>query len=181
MSSREAKSGKLTLFAVALFVGCSGSEMISGPPRDDSAVQTDSLTYHLQRLPSEYRAYVIATFTNHSNASIYFARCDRNSALPMFGVRRTGPDSTATLFHDWAWACVGGVPTGEILPGATISVRVPVGSMDQPNMYPPLKPEELVGLMRVEISFCKSYSSDSDYCDPLPQAQRSSNAFLVTY
>jgi len=99
----------------------------------------------------------------------------------MFGVRRTGPDSAAKLFSDLAWACVGGVPTGEIPVAGTVTVRVPVGSVDQPAMQPPLEPEELIGLMRVELSLCKKYSADSDDCDPLPQAQRSSNAFYVTY
>jgi hypothetical protein len=168
--------------ASTLLSACSNSQSIAAPPaRDDSPVQTDSLAYHLRRLPSEYRADVTATFINRSASPVYFARCNRQSTTPMFGVRRTGPDSTAKLFSGFAWACVGGVPTGEIPVGGSVTVRVPVGSVDQHAMQPPLKPEDLVGLMRVELSLCKKYSADSDYCDPSPQAQRSSNAFYVSY
>src|SRR4051812_14319678 len=157
---------------------CSKSQNIAPPPaRDDSPVQTDSLIYHLRRLPSEYRAGVTATFVNRSASPVYFARCNRQSTTPMFGVRRTGSDSTAKLFSGLAWACVGGVPTGEIPVGGSVTVRVPLGTVDQSAMQPPLRPEDLVGLMRVELSLCKKYSADSDYCDPSPQTQRSSNAF----
>ena len=151
------------------------------PLRDGSPVQTDALVYHLQRLRSEYRAYARATFINHTISTVYFARCSRESDTPMFGVRRTGADSTRTLFVDWAWACVGGVPTGQILPGDSVTVRVSLGSVDQPAMQPPLKPEDLVGLMRVDFLLCRKYVTDSDDCDKMPQSARTSNAFLVTY
>lgn len=172
--------------AVFLGSGCVAAPettpISGGPPaRDDSPVQTDSLVYHLQRLPSEYRAHVIASFTNRTGSPVYFARCSRNSATPMFGIRRTGVDSTKRLFSDFVWACVGGVPTGEIAPGGTTSVRVPVGSVDQSAMQPPLQPQQLVGLMRVTLVLCRKYSGDSDNCDAVSDAQRRSNAFLVTY
>jgi len=170
------------LLSSSLLGACSNSQNIPRPPaRDDSPVQTDSLIYHLRRLPSEYRADVAATFVNRSASPVYFARCNPQSTTPMFGVRRTGPDSTAKLFSGLAWACVGGVPTGEIPIGGSVTVRVPVGSLDQHAMQPPLKSEDRVGLMRVELSLCKKYSADSDYCDRSPQAQRSSNAFYVSY
>lgn len=172
----------LVVMAVLLGPGCVGARITDAPlARDDSPAQTDSLVYRLQRLPSEYRAFVTATFTNRSPSSVYFARCNRQSTVPMFGIRRTGADSTRVLFSDFAWACVGGVPTGEIAPGVSVTVRVPVGSVDQAAMQPPLKPEHLVGLMRVTLSLCRQYSADSDYCDPVSDAQRISNAFLVTY
>jgi hypothetical protein len=151
------------------------------PVRDDSPVQTDAMVYRLDRRPSEYRAYVTATFTNNTGSPVYFARCNSESHSPMFGIRRTGPDSTKALFSDFAWACVGGVPTGQILPGGSSTVRVPVGSVDQPAMQPPLKPEELVGLMRVSFLLCRSYSADSDDCAAVPEGERISNAFLVRY
>ncbi len=175
----------VVVIAVLLGPGCVGAVTSPGmdapPGRDDSPAQTDSLVYHLQRLPSEYRAYVTATFTNRNSSSVYFARCNRQSTVPIFGIRRTGADSAKILFSDFAWACVGGVPTGEIAPGASLTVRVPVGSVDQAAMQPPLKPEHLIGLMRVTLSLCRQFSADSDYCDPVPDAQRISNAFLVTY
>jgi hypothetical protein len=169
------------IVSIVLGPGCSATGVNAPPVRDNSPVQTDSLVYHLERRSSEYRAYVTATFTNNTSSPVYFARCNGESDLPMFGVRRTGPDSTKTLFLDFAWACVGGVPTGQIPPGGSTTVRVPVGSVDQPAMQPPLKPEDLVGLMRVSLQLCRSYSADSDYCDAVPETERISNAFLVTY
>ena len=169
------------VMSILMGLGCVAIDATAPPARDNSPVQTDSLVYQLERRPTEYRAYVTATFTNNTGSPVYFARCNGESQTPMFGIRRTGPDSSKALFSDFAWACVGGVPTGQILPGGSATVRVPVGSVDQPAMQPPLKAEELVGLMRVTFLLCRSYSADSDYCDAVPEGQRISNAFLVTY
>jgi len=169
------------LAGIILASGCLARDPNAAPVRDNSPIQTDSLVYHLARRPGEYRAYVTATFTNNTGSPVYFARCSGESQTPMFGVRRTGPDSTRRFFSDIAWACVGGVPTGEIPPGGKISVRAIVGSMDQQGMQPPLKPEDRVGLMRVSFMLCRSYSADSDFCDVLPERERISNAFLVAY
>jgi hypothetical protein len=169
------------IVSILLGSGCVATAATAPPVRDNSPVQTDSLVYHLERRPAEYRAYVTATFTNNTSSPVYFARCNGESHTPMFGIRRTGADSTKALFSDFAWACVGGVPTGQIPPGGSTTVRVPIGSVDQPAMQPPLKPEELVGLMRVHFLLCRSYSADSDNCDAMPETERISNAFLVTY
>jgi hypothetical protein len=179
-SSRFLGFGCLVLGS-AVTVGCGIRSNNSVPPRDYSPLQTDSLVYRLKRLPGQYRAYVTATFRNQTAAPIYFRRCNRESTTPMFGLRRTGSDSARVLFSDLAWACVGGVPTGSIPAGDSVIVAVPVGSLDQRAKQPPLRPEHIVGLMRIELSLCHKYSADSDYCDRLPQAQRSSNAFLVEY
>ena len=178
--------GGFNVIAALLTFGCAAGPVTSLqrndiPRRDNSPIQTDSLVYHLQRLSAEYRAYVVAKYTNKTSSSVYFARCNDKSTTPMYGVRRTGADSSKSLFSDVAWACVGGVPTGEIPRGASVTVRVPLGTVDQPAMQPRLKPEELVGLMRVMLELCRTFSTDSDYCDPVPDTQRSSNPFLVTY
>jgi hypothetical protein len=149
--------------------------------RDDSPVQTDALVYTLTRQGDAWRAYVLATYRNTTGAPVSFARCGPGDTLPMYGVRRTGPDSTTTLFLDWAWGCVGGVPTGTIAPGEAVTVRVSLGSVDQPHMQPPLQPEWLVGQMRVVLELCQGAVADSDECAPLPQAARQSNAFLVRF
>ena len=181
MPSRHfVKFGCLTLSSV-ITISCGTGSINGVPPRDQSPLQTDSLVYHLKRLPGEYRAYVSATFRNQTAAPIYFARCNRASTTPMFGLRRTGADSARVLFSDFAWACVGGVPTGSIAPNESVTVNVPAGSLDQRAKQPPLLPEHIVGLMRIELSLCEQYSDDSDDCNSLPQARRSSNAFLVTY
>jgi len=153
------------------------------PSRDSSPVQTDSLVYHLRRSPTEpgALAYVTAVYRNVGAGPVYFPRCTRNFAYPMYKLRRTGADSTRRLFTDWAFACVGGVPTGTIPPGDSVVIRVRVGSIDQPTMYPPLRPGDLIGDLRVELELCDHPSSDSDSCELAPQAKRSSNAFNVRY
>ncbi|MEP6621919.1 MAG: hypothetical protein ABJE47_21530 [bacterium] len=180
--------GWIALLA-GLTVGCSGpgpaAALPFDPPteiaRDQSPVQTDSLSYRLVRGPDEYRAYVVATYRNATPNPVYFARCGLVDSLPMYSIRRSGPDSLRRQFTDWAWGCVGGTPTGVIMPGATASVRVPLGSVDQPNMRPPLKPEDLVGQFRVGMQLCASFVSDSENCAPVPQSARTSNAFIVYY
>ena len=180
------------LLAGALGIGCSDAATPTevAPPlvlqdgipvRDASAIQTDSTVYRLVRLPGEYRTYVTATYRNTTGGAVHYARCGTNSTGPMFGVVRTGPDSTRLYMQDIAWACVGGVPMGTIANGESVTIRVPVGSSDQPRMQPALKPDDLVGLLRVYFGLCKAKAPDSDSCDALPAAQRQSNAFLVTY
>jgi hypothetical protein len=149
--------------------------------RDESPVQTDSLSYGLTRGTREYRAYAMATYRNTTGAAVYFPRCGNKDTLPMFGIARTGPDSLRRLFVDFAWACVGGVPTGVIAPGHSVTVRVPLGSVDQPNMTPPLQPADLVGQLRVELELCSDGVPDSERCTLLPAAARRSNSFVVHY
>jgi hypothetical protein len=178
-------SQRLRLLAAAAVVALAAcddaADPMAVPDRDASPVQTDSLAYTLARGPSAYRAVVTATYRNGGSAPVYFKRCMPNDPLPTVSVRRTGADSARTLFVDWAWACVGGVPTGTLAPGQSVTVRVPVGSVDQPQMQPPLRPEQLVGRLRVELDLCARFTAESDFCEPLPQPQRSSNAFLVRY
>jgi len=151
------------------------------PPWDSSAVQTDSLIYHLRRRADEYRAYATATLRNTTTSPIYFAQCNINTVSPMFGIRRTGADSTRRYFQEWDWACTGGVPTGTLNPGDSIVVRVPLGSVDQPTMQPALQPGDIVGELRIELTLCAQFETESGRCALLPQAQRSSNAFSVRY
>lgn len=153
----------------------------AAPPRDSSPVQTDSVSYRLARLPGAYRAWVMATYRNATGSPVYFKRCGGSDTLPMFGIARTGADSASSFFSDWAWACVGLVPTGTLAPGQSVTVRVQFGSVDQPNMQPPLRPEQLVGLFRIELALCETYSADSDRCVAPALAERRSNAFLVHY
>jgi hypothetical protein len=181
MQSRRCLEFAWLALACAVTAACGTSSVNSVPARDQSPLQTDSLVYHLKRLPGEFRAYVAATFRNQTASPIYFARCNRGSTTPMFVLRRTGSDSARVLFSDLAWACVGGVPTGSIAAGDSVIVNVPVGSLDERAKQPPLMPEHIVGLLRIELSLCQKHSADSDYCARVPQAQSSSNAFLVTY
>ena len=176
--------GRLSLLlapAVGL-LACGGVGDVVGPERDASPIQTDATVYRLQRTSNAYSATAMATYVNHTGTSVYYARCGVGGySGPLFGLRRTGPDSTRTLWTDIAWACVGGVPTGELRPGDSVTVGVRLGAYDQPTMSPPLRAEDIVGLMRVVFQLCAHYTADSDYCQPLPGALRESNAFDVRY
>jgi hypothetical protein len=182
--SRPSRFG---LLLAAVVAGCAAERITTAsvpgarPPWDASPVQTDSLIYHLRRTPGEFSAYVSAVYRNTTADPVYFARCNPAATGPMFWSRRTGPDSTRSFFTDWGWACVGGVPTGTLMPGDSLIVSVRFGSVDQPMMQPPLQPDELVGDFRVQLLLCVRPEQDSDHCSPSPQAQRSSNAFSVRY
>ena len=149
--------------------------------RERSPIQTDSLSYQLVRRTGEYRAYVLTSYRNSTPGPIYFERCGGRDSLPIYDIGRTGPDSLRRFFIDWAWACAGGVANGELRPGMSVTVRVPLGSIDQPNMTPPLRPEDLIGEFRVELALCASGVSDSLRCTPMPHSERRSNAFMVHY
>ena len=112
---------------------------------------------------------------------MYFARCTSQDTLPLWFFRRTGPDSTRELLTDQVWDCPGGASTGAIPPGTAVTAPVLLGSVDQPQMQPPEQLGWLVGLFRVELELCRSYATASDDCDPLPQAERQSNAFAVHF
>jgi hypothetical protein len=177
--------------SVAVLANCGESLAGTGPRlvptptdivvRDTSPIQTDATSYQLVRGAGEWRAWVTATYRNDGRGPVFYPRCGGGSTGPMFGVVRAGPDSTATFFTNFAFACVGGVPTGTILPRQSVTVRVPLGSVDQPNMQPPLRPEHLVGSARVVLRLCSNYAEDSDYCTPLPRSMSQSNVFLIHY
>jgi len=171
--------GFAATYAAAL-AGCR-SAVDADLTRDDWPVQTDAVVYTLTREPGAWRAYALATYRNTTGISVAFARCMPSDTLPMFGLRRTGADSSRQLFVDGAWACVGGVPTDSLAPGAAVTVRVALGSMDQPAMQPPLQTDWLIGRMRVQLALCRRQVAASDDCDPVPQAQSQSNAFEVRF
>ena len=155
----------------------------AGPARDASPAQTDSTVYHLHRTTNAYAAFATVTYVNRSATSVYYAPCGVGTYEgPLYGVRRTGPDSTRRLQTDIAWGCGGRVPTKELRPGDSVTVRVRLGAYDQPTQTPPVQREDLVGLMRVQFSLCaRSGNSDDCALAPLPQTLEQSNAFDVRY
>jgi hypothetical protein len=169
------------LAAVCAWAGAGCDELAPVVSHDDSPVQTDSLAYTLRRDSVGWWAYVAATYRNVDTGAVYFVRCTSKDSLPTFSVRRTGADSTRMLLAGRVWNCPGGAATGSLPPGAAITVRVWVGSADQPRMQPPFQRGWLVGLMRVELDLCRSFATASADCDPLPQAERQSNAFEVGF
>src|SRR4051812_37100336 len=84
----------LLSFSTIVLAACSGEisapVVLLAPQRDESPAQTDSTVYHLQRTQSEYRAWVTTTYTNRTTRPVYYRRCTATSAVPMFGVARTG-------------------------------------------------------------------------------------------
>ena len=165
---------------VVASVGCIASDA-TGPARDDSPVQTDAVVYRLRRTPGMYEATAVATYVNRTGRTVYYPRCHYSIEGPIFGYRRTGPDSTRSLFSDTSWGCVGGVPLGVIRPGDSLTVAVRLGAFDQPYMTPPLEPEEIVGRMRIWLGLCAGPANVSGECEYLPMAERQSNAFDVRY
>lgn len=148
-----------------------------GPP----PVVTDAAVYTLARVDGGYAAEALATYTNITGRPVYYQRCMPEFAGPMYGLRRTGADSTARSVVEAVWACVGGVPTGRVLPGATLSAKVDLGSYDSPQARPPITPEQRIGRFRIDFALCAQHADDSGYCEALPLAARESNAFEVRF
>ncbi len=171
----------LTGMVLLTSLACSGTkpgeEDFTLAPGTPPPVTTDSAVYTLARVDGGYSAEAVATYTNTTGRSVYYQRCLPESEEPIHGVRRTGPDSTARTFLGSAWACVGGVPTGRVVPGAALGARVNLGSTDSPDAQPPITPEQRVGRFRVELALCARHADDSGDCDALPQAARESNVF----
>jgi hypothetical protein len=140
---------------------------------------TDASIYTLTRVDGGYEAEALAVYTNSTGRPVYYARCKPESSRPMYGVRRTGPDSTAPAFVGGVWACVGGVPTGRVDPGETLSARVWLGSWDSPEAQPPITDAMRAGRFRIVFALCTSHVDDSDGCEPLPAAAAESNAFEI--
>jgi hypothetical protein len=184
MTTRSFRRALLVATCVACcFTACQTvtESSFTVPTRDASPLQTDSVSYKLVRKPHEHSTVIVGTFRNTTELPVYFQRCMPRDSTPMFNIGRTGPDSARSFFVDWAWACVGGVPTGILAPGQSVTIRARVGSVDQPSMQPPLKPGELVGLLRIRLVLCAHFRDDSDDCERLPDPFGRSNAFLVHY
>jgi hypothetical protein len=151
------------------------------PPGAPPPVVTDAAIYTLAREEGGFAATALATYTNSTGRPVYYRRCTPESTGPLYDLRRTGAASTARSFVLAVRACVGGVPTGRILPGGTLSARVSLGSTDSPQAQPPITPEQRVGHFRIEFALCAEQAEDSDDCEALPQAARESNAFELRF
>ena len=171
------------LFAVTLAGALACSEPNADPedfalrPGAPPPVTTDAAVYTLTRIDGGYAAEALATYTNTTGRTVYYRRCMPESTGPIFGLRRTGADSSAPAFVGGVWACVGGVHTGRIRAGGTLSARVDLGSSDSPLAVPPVTADQRVGRFRVEFALCAEDAADSDDCEAIPQAARESNAF----
>ena len=174
---------RLLVLVMAGGLGCTATDvdpndfaLVPGAP---PPIVTDATTYTLTKVAGGYDALAQAVYTNTTGRMVYYQRCMPDLPGPIYGVRRTGPDSTARAFVGGVWACVGGVPTGRVRPGGTLSAEVWLGSTDSPNAQPPIAVGERVGQFRIEFALCAAYAESSDNCAPLPTAARESNAFEV--
>ena len=177
----------VTLIAIPLgfALACSGSNLgpedFVVPPGSPPPIVTDAAVYVLEDQDGGYAAEALATYTNSTGRPVYYQRCTPDITGPIHWLRRTGADSTARVFAGDVWACVGGVPTGRILPGESLSARVSLGSTDSPLAQPPIASGERVGQFRIEFALCAQPANDSDACQALPQAARESNPFEVRF
>jgi hypothetical protein len=171
----------------SLLLACTGggSEKLAArssesPPHDGAPITTDARVYYLTEAPGQFDAYALATYTNRTGKTVYFKRCRRNSVGPMAGVRRIdGKPSHLTVGA--VWACVGGVPTGEIPPGGSLSANVWLGSAKSPDADPPDRLDDRVGTFRILFQLCRSHEDDSDDCELLDDADRQSNPFEIRF
>lgn len=143
-------------------------------------VRTDARVYYLTEFPDRFDAYAVATYTNRTQNTVYFKRCRRDSDGPMYEIQRVD-GKTADALVKAVWACVGGVPTGTIRPGGSLSARVFLGSAKSPNADPPDRRENRVGTFRILFQLCRSYSEDSDYCAALDDESRRSDPFEIKF
>ena len=170
------------LLAILSFgpISCAGHDLgpsdFSLPPGAPAPVTLDATVYTLARVPGGYEATAIATYTNQTGHQVYYARCRPDDATPTFSLVRTSP-MTAPSVVGTPWACVGGVPTGSLRPGATITIRVALGSSDSPLAQPAIQPEQRTGSFRVLLDLCVTRAAESADCVSLPESARQSEVF----
>ena len=147
------------------------------PERQGEPIQTDALVYTLRKAPGIYDATAVATYTNSSNKPVYFNRCMGEDSTPVHYVNRAPPHEEVWSVVGSVWACVGGVPRGEVLPGGTLTVEVWLGSTDSPNANPPHRPEERSGRFRVVFELFSQPGTNDEYGAELSLRERQSNVF----
>lgn len=172
---------RLTGLALAAAVACSSTdvdpEAFAPAPGAPAPVTTDATVYTLTKSIGGYDAGALAVYTNTTGRTVYYRRCNPESTGPIHYVRRTGADSTAAAFVGVVWACVGGVPTGRVRPGGTLTALVWLGSTDSPHAQPAITIAQRVGRFRIGFELCAEYAGDSEDCVPLPAAARESSEF----
>jgi hypothetical protein len=151
------------------------------PPlvRDASPIQSDSLVYTLRPFSGGYEAQGWFTYTNTTGHTVHFRRCLLSSTEPLVSIARTEVDTLLPTVVNVIWACAGLVPSGELDPGATVSVSLFLGSAQSPQANPPVQRYERVGRFRVSFQLCSAPGVDG--CPLLPLPERQSNAFEVRF
>jgi hypothetical protein len=172
----------LTRLALTLLAACAPSVTEirnAGLVEGDHGVVTDARAYSLRPTATGYEGTVTAVYVNRSRYDEHYALCvtDRGET-PMYSLWRTGPDSTRPLHSEIRWGtCAGSVPTGMLRPGESLVFRVPLGATDRAAV----RPEALVGTMRVRVHLCAANAPAIQFCQPMTQQRMQSNAFEVRF
>src|SRR5439155_21746187 len=130
---------------------------------------------------NRFDAYAVATYKNRTARTVYFARCMPGDHTSMYELRRVGDTRTHVTTVGAMWACVGGVPAGQVSPGGTISVRVWLGSAKSPHAQPPDNDQDRIGTFRILFALCRTRVNDSDRCVAVPDAERQSDTFEIRF
>jgi len=162
-------------------VGMNATPRSTATFQESSPVETDAAVYYLTESPSQFDAYAVATYKNRTGRAVHFKRCNSDSEGPMYAIRRSGSDAERRSLVTAVWACVGGVPSGTLRPGDSLSARVWLGSMKSPNADPPDRPEDRIGRFQIDFLLCAAQVSDSDDCRLLPLSERQSNEFEIRF
>ena len=174
----------LVVIAV-LLVACpskhTGRISIGSSPDGTFPVATDARVYRLVERADRFDAWAIATYRNRTGKTVYFARCKPDDRTPMYELRRDPDNGKHTTTVGGGWACVGGVPSGEVAPSGTVSVRVWLGSTKSPHAQPPDNDQDRIGTFRILLDLCTTRVDDSDHCKPLPDTERQSDTFQITF
>ncbi len=172
----------LTVFGLASCTDMT-APALDPPEPAGSPLRTDRLEYSLTRVPGGFGANLVVTYTNQGSRTVYLPGCALEQPVsPMYGFVRAVPD-TGRVISSIAWTCVGGVPALAIPPGAGRTDTIRFLSLESPHAQPPEHPHERVGLMRVvyDIHGSIDANGEADYRDRLPESDRRSNVFKITY
>lgn len=166
----------VVVLATGIPTGC--SDTVATVIRDESLpLQTDRLSYEAVHVSGEgaYQVYgfeVVATFTNHTERTVYLDRCGPTSTTPMFGMRGVGFDAA----YDPAWGCVGHNQQFVLGPG---QARVDTLRINGPNEWSREgEPRgKLDGLFELQygVRFCPG-----ECANQAPDAAGASNQFRVS-
>ncbi|MFA5891926.1 MAG: hypothetical protein WDA27_13410 [Actinomycetota bacterium] len=177
----------IALFGVSVFLlaACNGrpaSAPRTTPPGETEApVQTDARIYYLEESADRFDAEAVATYTNRTGRQVFFERCKSDSQGPVYRIRRVGANADRRSLVFAVWACVGGVPTGALPPGGTLTARVWLGSTKSPGASPPDEPEDRIGTFQITFELCREHAEESGKCQALPDSERVSNEFEVRF
>jgi hypothetical protein len=153
------------------------SEIYSGPFPRAYFARTDSSTYQMTGAGGSAEEVVQVTYTNLYSAPIFYARCTPGSDVPRYSLIRPAVDSGVPIYRDEVPTCVGGVSTGKLEEGESITFSVSFTSSTESGG--PMA--ERSGRLQIVILTCQRHRSDSDHCDPRPYDNYSrTNEFTLT-